>query len=209
MAHIIKTIFLSGPAGHLESLLEKPHDSVRIEQAVVLCHPHPQHGGTMHNKVMYRLARAARKSGSAVLRFNFRGVGTSSGFYDEGQGEQDDLRAALHHMQDQYPEVKLIVGGFSFGARVALRVCCSFPGIEKIISVGTPVEHGNWSFLAQCYCPKHFIQSTQDEYGSRQVLEQVYYSAAKPKKLTWVLANDHFFKDALDDMESSACSAYT
>lgn len=207
MAHRLQSPLLHGPAGKLEALLEEPPDLDRLRGAAVLCHPHPQYGGTMHNKVMYRLARGARRAGSVVLRFNYRGVGASTGVYDGGRGEQDDLRAALRYMKDRYPGLPLTAGGFSFGSRLALRVGCSDPEVSRIVPVGLPVDRGDFGFLAKCVCPKHFIHSTQDEYGSRASMERVYGAAAGPKALTWVEAQDHFFRNALGDLEAAACRA--
>ncbi|MCY4187213.1 MAG: alpha/beta hydrolase [Bryobacterales bacterium] len=207
MARKLQSISLGGPAGRLEALLEEPEAPSRIERSVVLCHPHPQHGGTMHNKVVFRMARAARSRGAAVLRFNFRGVGTSSGSYDGGLGEQDDLRAAMQYMRERYAGRALSVGGFSFGSTVSLRVCCGDAGIERVIAVGTPVNRGGTSFLTACGCPKHFVHSTRDEYGSRSNMERVFAMAGPPKQLTWVEASDHFFAGALDGLEDAVRQA--
>lgn len=203
MARKLKSILIAGPAGRLEALLEEPVSTERIQRTVVLCHPHPQYGGTMHNKVVYRMAKAARADGALVLRFNFRGVGASTGIYDGGRGEQDDLRAAMHFLRDRHLGVPLIAGGFSFGARVSLAVCCSDPLVDRVVAVGTPVVRGDFGYLANCSCPKHFIHSTNDEYGPRESLGQVVKSAAEPKSITWIEAADHFFTDALDEMESA------
>lgn len=207
MARKLQSFFLSGPAGRLESLLEEPDPNQKIINAVVICHPHPQFGGTMHNKVVYRMARAARNNGSAVLRFNFRGVGTSSGTYDGGLGEQDDLRAAMLYMRERHPGVPLLVAGFSFGARIALRVCCRDAMADRIILVGTPVNNGDWTMLRTCNCPKHFVHSVRDEFGSREKLEQVFASSGEPKSITWVRSRDHFFSDALESLESTVRKA--
>src|SRR6185503_8974136 len=94
MARRIETHFLAGPAGRLEALLEEPENGEPV-QAALVCHPHPQHGGTMHNKVVYRTARGLRRSGAVVLRFNYRGVNLSEGAYAQGEGELDDARVAL------------------------------------------------------------------------------------------------------------------
>ena len=203
MARTLRSTSLAGPAGPLEALLDEPKSSSRIGRAVVVCHPHPQYGGTMHNKVVYRMARGARRAGAAVLRFNFRGVGASSGTYDAGRGEQDDLRAAMRYMQERHPGVPLVVGGFSFGSRVSLRVCCSESSVDRVIAVGLPVNRGDFSFLGHCACPKHFIHSTQDQYGSRRNLELVLEAAAEPCGVTWIDARDHFFSDALDALEEA------
>lgn len=201
MTRTLQSIFIPGPAGQLEALLEEPQETPRIERAVVFCHPHPQYGGTMHNKVVYRMARAARGNASVVLRFNFRGVGTSSGTYDGGRGEQDDLRAALRFMQERYPGTPIVLGGFSFGSRTALEVCCGEPAVDRLIAAGTPVNRGDFSYLSHCSCPKHFIHSLRDEFASRSSLERVLEIAAEPTSVTWVDAKDHFFSDALDTLE--------
>ena len=139
-----------------------------------------------------------------MLRFNFRGVGQSAGGYDEGEGEQDDLRAAIGYMNDRHPGLPLAVAGFSFGSRVALRVCCGDGRIARVVAVGTPVFRHDWSYLAHCSCAKYFLQSTRDEYGSREQLEAVVAAAAGPKRVEWIEAADHFFADALDELEEAA-----
>ena len=118
MARRIETLNLDGPAGKLEALLEEPDDREPVE-AVLVCHPHPQHGGTMHNKVVYRIARGLRHSGSVVLRFNYRGVNLSQGEYDHGIGETEDARAALAFLRTRYPALPYSMAGFSFGSRIA------------------------------------------------------------------------------------------
>lgn len=209
MPRLLQSEFIAGPAGKLEALLEAPEDDSRIERAAVICHPHPLYGGTMHNKVVFRVAKAARRAKAVVLRFNFRGVGQSAGTHDEGVGEQDDLRAALAYLADRYAGLPLIAAGFSFGSRVALRVACGDPRIERVIAAGTPVDRGDWSFLNHCGCAKFFIHSTNDEFGQRAGMEAAYASAAKPKSLAWVEAADHFFAGALDEFEDAAFEAFT
>jgi hypothetical protein len=163
----------------------------------------------MHNKVVFRLAKAARRASAVVLRFNFRGVGQSAGSHDEGAGEQDDLRAALAYVSGRYPGLPLAAAGFSFGARIALRVACGDPRVERAVAAGVPVSRGDWSFLKHCGCAKAFVHSTNDEYGERSILEAAYASAAGPKSLAWVEAADHFFVNALDEFEDAAFEAFT
>jgi alpha/beta superfamily hydrolase len=123
MPRRIESLMLNGPAGRLEALLEEPEEREPVEAALV-CHPHPQHGGTMHNKVAYRLARGLRKAGSVVLRFNYRGVNLSEGHYAQGEGEIEDARSALSFLRHRYPELPFTLAGFSFGARIVLRLGC-------------------------------------------------------------------------------------
>lgn len=207
MARRLQSIPLTGPSGPIEALLEDPEEPERIRQAVALCHPHPLYGGTMHNMVLYRLARAARKAGACVMRFNFRGIGASAGSYDGGRGEQDDLRAVLRYMKDRYSGLPLTAGGFSFGAVVAARVSCLDPDVERVLAVGLPANNLATSLLSHCGCPKHLIHSTCDEHGTRANLERLYAAASEPKKLTWIEAQDHFFSDALDELETVAGAA--
>src|SRR5258708_701647 len=164
MARRIESLFAAGPAGKLECLLEEPEDQHPREAALV-CHPHPQHGGTMHNKVVYRIARGLRRSGAAVLRFNYRGVNLSEGAYAHGEGELDDARAALHFLRGRYPKLPLTLAGFSFGSRIALRLGCERAGARRIIAVGFPTVYQDRSLLEGCTVPKVFIQSTRDEFG--------------------------------------------
>ena len=128
---------IPGPIGNLESIFEFPSDG-EILGAAVVCHPHPQHGGTMHNKVAHTLARAFVRSGFAVLRFNFRGTEGSEGEFDHGAGELDDALAAMQWIQDQQPDVPLWLAGFSFGAAIAVRAAVAMP-VAGLISVAPAI----------------------------------------------------------------------
>ena len=201
MARRIETFFLSGPAGKLEALLEEPEESAPVEAALV-CHPHPQHGGTMHNKVVYRLARGLRATGCAVLRFNYRGVNLSEGEYAHGEGEAEDARVALVELRRRYPALPVVVGGFSFGSRVALRVARDEASVGRAIAVGFPTTYPNRDYVYDVKIPKYFIQSTNDKYGPRLEFTDFYDSLPEPKHLDWVESLDHFFKDNLDGYEA-------
>jgi uncharacterized protein len=188
-----------GPEGKLEALLEEP-EQMAPREACLVCHPHPLFGGTMHNKVVYRLARGLRRSGSVVLRFNFRGVGRSEGEHAHGFGEVNDARAALAWLRDRYPGLPFAVAGFSFGARVTLKLCESGEP-NRLIAVGFPTREADASHLATCSVPKIVVQSTQDEFGPRAELEILFERFQEPKRLIWVEAEDHFFRGALDRLE--------
>ena len=197
----IESHLLDGAAGKLECLLEEPEEELR--EACLVCHPHPLYGGTMHNKVVYRMARALRRSGSVVLRFNFRGVGKSQGSHDHGAGEFEDARILLDWLRSRYPELPFSTAGFSFGSRIASRVGCSLNDTNRTILVGFPTSNGGFEHLKTCYVPKVFIQSTNDQYGPRTQLESLYASFAEPKQIQWIEASDHFFQDGLDELEES------
>jgi hypothetical protein len=200
VARKIESLFLEGPAGRLEALLEEPDDAAPREAALV-CHPHPQHGGTMHNKVVYRIARGLRSAGAVVLRFNYRGVNLSEGEYAHGEGELEDARAALAYLRGRYPGLPFTLAGFSFGSRIALRLGC--PGIDarRVIAVGFPAEYKNRSSLEGCTVPRVFVQSTHDQYCPVSELESLVASLPEPKKLVLVEAADHFFAGALHELE--------
>jgi alpha/beta superfamily hydrolase len=202
MPRRIETLFLAGPAGKLEALLEEPEDVEPVEAALV-CHPHPKHGGTMHNKVVYRLARGLRKSGCVVLRFNYRGVNLSEGEYGNGIGETEDARVALGELAVRYPHLPLMTGGFSFGSRVALRLTSQEVAVRRVIAVGFPTVYSERKFVYDVNVPKFFVQSTQDQYGPRPDLEAFYNTLPEPKQIEWIDAADHFFSHALDAYEAA------
>lgn len=201
MPRTIESLFLAGPAGRLEALLEEPENDAPTEVALV-CHPHPQHGGTMHNKVVYRIARALRRSGAAVLRFNYRGVNLSEGAYAQGEGELDDARVALAHLRGRYPHLPVTLAGFSFGSRIVLRMGCEV-SVRRVIAVGFPTAYQDRSFLDGCEAFRIFIQSTHDQFGPVAELEAIFGRLAEPKQLVWVDAEDHFFAGSLDELEKA------
>src|SRR5947209_14391817 len=201
MARRIETFFIAGPAGRLEALLEEPEDRQPAGAALV-CHPHPKGGGTMHNKVVHRIARGLRKTGIVALRFNYRGVNLSDGRYDEGRGELDDASTALAELRLRYPDLPVTVAGFSFGSRIALRLAGQESGIQKVIAVGFPTSIPDHDYVYSVALPKYFIQSTNDEFGPREPFTQFYASLPEPKHLDWIEAADHFFRDGLDQFEA-------
>ena len=202
MARRIESLMLAGPAGALEAILEEPEDSPAQSLALV-CHPHPLFGGTMHNKVVYRLARGLRRSGAAVLRFNFRGVGRSQGEHAHGAGEVDDARVALDWLRARFPDMPYMLAGFSFGSRVILRLGCSTGDSSHLLAAGFPAAHGEAAFLESCPSPKIFIQSTRDEFAPVPQMEALFERIAEPKQLVWIEAQDHFFQGNLDQLEET------
>lgn len=204
MPRRIESHLIAGPAGQLEALLEEPEQIDPVE-ACLVCHPHPLYGGIMHNKVVYRIARGMRKAGAVVLRFNFRGVGSSEGVHDEGRGEMEDARAALAFLRERYPALPYSLAGFSFGSRMILRLGCSLPQTvpARLIAVGFPTRMGSFDFLSACSVPKYFIQSTNDEHGPRQELESAFERFAAPKSLEFIEAGNHFFEGSLDRLEQA------
>jgi len=206
VARRIESHFVSGPAGSLEALLEEP-DGQTPRMAAVVCHPHPLYGGTMHNKVVHRIARGLRRAGLVVLRFNFRGAGRSEGAHAHLAGEIEDARAALAWLRARYPALPFALAGFSFGARVISSLGCSLQDARWLMAAGFPTDFGDAGYLETCRVPKIFIQSTNDQYAPRAEMEALYGRIAEPKRLIWVESADHFFAGGLEELEEQVRSA--
>ena len=190
--------------GRLEAILRAPPDAVA---AAVVCHPHPLYGGTMNNNVVYRAAKALVDGGVAALRFNFRGVGGSTGRYAEGIGEEDDARAALAWLGAQFPALPLWIAGFSFGARVGLTVGAASPEVKKLLGIGLALEMFDYTFLTTCAKPKAILQASDDEYGGRGPIETAVGAMAEPKRLWIIEGASHLFPGHLDPFEAAAGEA--
>ena len=185
----------------MEALLEEPEEGAP-RLAALVCHPHPLYGGTMHNKVVYRMARGLRRAGAAVLRFNFRGVGLSEGRHGRLTGEIEDARAALAWLRRRYPDLPFALAGFSFGALAITRLGCETAGARWLMAAGFPTRFGSTEYLEGCSTPKVFIQSANDQFGPRPELEALYARFAPPKRLIWMEAADHFFAGGLEEFEA-------
>ena len=190
--------FFEGPAGRIEGILREA--APPVSRAAIVCHPHPLFGGTMHNKVVFRIARVFQEAGFAVLRFNFRGTGRSAGTHDDGRGEQDDLRAAITFIEQQYEGAKIWLAGFSFGSAVMLRAACSDGRIRALVAAGAPVSKYDFSHLVHCDRPKLFVQGALDEYGPPAELTRFVDKLDEPKTLKIIAGADHFFEGHLDEI---------
>jgi len=198
----IERTVLAGSAGPLEAVLEwLPATQPRM--AALVCHPHPLFGGTMHTKIVFRAAKAALSVGLPTLRFNFRGVGRSAGAFDEGDGERDDVRAALDFLSGRFPALPLVLMGFSFGSWVGLAVGATDARVAALVGLGVPVGSSDMSFLAGVTKPKLIVQGTQDVYGPRQRVEQLYATLAPPKSIAWIDGADHFFTGKLGEAHAA------
>jgi alpha/beta superfamily hydrolase len=206
----IRSLFLDGPAGRLEALLNAGADNTT--QAAVVCHPHPLFGGTLHNKVVFHTMKALNGFGFPVLRFNFRGTGLSEGEHDQGNGEVEDVRTALDWLDAEY-HLPLIFAGFSFGAAVGLRAACADARVRGVIGVGTPIgpvvsdsevpRTYTFDFLQDCAQPKLFVSGARDQFGPRAKLEALVASMPEPKKLVLIDGADHFFEGRLRELRET------
>lgn len=206
----IKSLFLEGPAGRLEALLNTGAENAT--HAAVVCHPHPLFGGTLHNKVVFHTMKALNSFGFPVLRFNFRGAGLSHGEHDHGNGEVEDVLTALNWLDEEF-HLPLLFAGFSFGAAVGLRAACPDARVQALIGVGVPAipvaadtetpRVYTFDFLRECSKPKLFVSGARDSFGPRAKLEALVASAAEPKKLVVIEGADHFFEGRLRELRDA------
>jgi alpha/beta superfamily hydrolase len=202
-AHESRSLFLEGPAGRLEAILWKPPGNVKPPLVALVCHPHPLFGGTLHNKVVYQVAKSLDSLGLPVLRFNFRGAGMSGGKHDHGNGEQDDVRVTLDFLAAQFGGVPLLLAGFSFGCWVGLSVGCADHRVTELIALGTPVNGTDFSFLHACEKRKLFVHGAKDKFGDVNKVEALVESLPGEKHLVVVPSADHFFAGKLDQLDQA------
>jgi alpha/beta superfamily hydrolase len=198
---------IPGPSGPLEAILDEPaatrgvnpHGLLErgqdggLRAAVVLAHPHPQYGGTMHTRVIFHTAKAFSRIGCAVLRFNFRGTGASAGAFDNGKGEMDDFRAALDFMHQRHPEAPLWAAGMSFGAWIALASGVRDPRVSTLLGIAPPLSRYDFDEVGKSPKAKFFIQGERDELCALKTMQEFYARAAEPKELVVIDAADHLF----------------
>ena len=190
-----QSISVAGPVGRLEAIVEIPLDGAAIGAAVV-CHPHPQHGGTMHNKVVHTLARTFVRMGFAALRFNFRGTGASDGEFDDGIGELDDAFAAIAWMRNEHVDGSLWLGGFSFGAGIAVRAALESP-LNGLVTVAPAVGRFANELHGQPNCPWLIVQGDQDELVDIADTIEWINSLNPGPELLVISGAEHFFHGKL------------
>ncbi len=170
--------------------------------AALLCHPHPLYGGTMNNRVIYRVGKGAVEAGFAALRFNFRGVGASTGSYDKGAGERKDAAALMEWLKQRYPHLPLALVGFSFGAWVGLQVACHDPRVQALVGLGVPLNSYDFEFLIDNDKPSLYIVGTRDEFCPRDQMELLARRLPQTSAVSWVEGADHFFTHQVDQVQS-------
>lgn len=198
-------LFIPVTHGRLEAILKEPRTVATHGVALVL-HPHPLGGGTMHNKVVFRAASALNDAGLISLRINFRSVGQSTGDHDEGRGELEDVRAALSYLAETFPDQPITLCGFSFGARVGLEVGISDDRVRRMISIGTPVDKYDFSFLEACDKPILFVHGDRDEFGSMTRLQELVgriQGHNQAVAVQVIKGSGHFFEGHLDELKQA------
>ncbi len=196
-------LMLPSQGVELEALLMLPENE-RYPTAAIICHPHPLYGGSMHSKVVVTASHAFLDMGIPSLRFNFRGVGKSSGKYDNGIGELEDVRAAMGYMAEKGE--KLIIAGHSFGAWMGMKAGCEDPRVKLMIGIGTPVNFVNMDFLRDCLKPRLFVHGTVDRLISVEKVEELCAALPEPKKLVKIEDADHFFTGKLKELSETVKS---
>lgn len=196
---------IPGPSGPLEALIDAPAGPVRA--AAVFAHPHPQYGGTMHTKVVFRGAKALARIGCEVIRFNFRGVGQSAGEFDRGPGEMADFRAAIDFMAGRHPGLPIWAAGMSFGSWVALETGADDDRVSLLLAIAPPVDRYDFARVRGSAKPKFVIHGESDDLVAVQDVWRFYGELAEPKELVVIDAADHLFDgrasevaDAIEDL---------
>ncbi len=193
----LKSVSFQGPAGRLEGLWKEA--SGRVLGSAVFAHPHPLHGGTLHNKVVYRASQALASAGYGTLRFNFRGVGQSQGRYDGGRGETDDFRAALDEAERR-GGVPIVAGGFSFGSAAAVRAIAGDGRVRALIAAGLPLAVEEGAGLPRPGVPALYVTGERDTFGPPALLEEFVGDAGS---IVIIPGADHFFEGKLPQFEDT------
>jgi len=198
---VTEKLAIEGPVGKLEAILERPGEGA-LEGAAVVCHPHPQHGGTMHNKVAHTLARAFVRSGFETLRFNFRGTEGSEGQYDDGIGELDDALAAVEFMRARHGAYPLWLAGFSFGAAIAVKAGVA-THIDGLVSVAPAISRFAAGLASQPECPWLIIQGDADELVDVEETVTWVDSLEPGPELLIINGAEHFFHGRLTELRQA------
>jgi hypothetical protein len=183
-----------GPSGKLEAILERPDGTDNPRAAAIVCHPHPKHGGTMKNTVVYRTARALRTAGLVTLRFNFRGVEGSTGVHHGDDGEEHDAYEALRWLAHEYPGCELWAAGFSFGARTVAGLAEWQERVARVICIALPVKIYEISGFDRIDQPVYCLFGGKDEFGTLADLNARYPDLPENFELDEIEGADHFFR---------------
>lgn len=196
-------LFIPASHGKLEAILKKPKDDVK--GVALVCHPHPLGGGTMHNKVVFRAAAGLVDAGLVTLRFNFRGVGASTGEHD-GTSETQDVSDTLDYLSENYPNQPITLAGFSFGSRIGTEVGMTDKRVVRLISIGTPVDkYDDYEFLENLRKPILFVHGDKDEFGALENVKKLVAKVAEntDAELIYFENCGHFFDEHLNELRNA------
>ena len=197
-------VIINGPEGRIEG--RYLHSQEPSAPVALMLHPHPQHGGTMNNKVVYSMYQSFVARGFSTLRFNFRGVGRSQGSYTGGEGELSDAATALDWLQTYNPNAKYCwIAGFSFGAWIAMQLMMRRPEINGFIAIAPPASIHDFSFLAPCPASGLIVHGGDDDIIPEESVAKLADKLGKQKNITIdynvVKGCDHFFRNHLEAMD--------
>lgn len=207
MTRRLERLELAGPVGHLEALWTLPLTPGR--GSALVCHPHPQYGGTMHTKAVYRTARAFLDAGCCVLRFNFRGVGRSAGRFDSGRGELDDARAALDWLRQRNPQQPIFLAGFSFGSYIALRLAEERDDVYARVALGVPLDLFDFDFLEPDPRPLLLVSGGRDPFSPSERLRSLGARLGGATQVTVLPGAGHLLLEALPQLHDAVQSFAT
>ena len=195
--------FIPGPVGRLEALLWMPKDGASPRAAAVVCHPLPTAGGTMDNNVVFRVARGLQHAGLAVLRFNFRSAGASEGVHDGTGAEEGDVRAALDHLEREFPGLDLWAGGFSFGSRTVGSLARSEPRIRRVALIAPPAKAYDCRFIREIPQPTLIVHAEHDEFGTPGDFDASVGPLPANFERIVIPGVEHFFRGATPELEAT------
>jgi hypothetical protein len=193
------SLMIPSESVQLEARLREPKGIPR--GAVVVCHPHPVYGGTMDNRVVYHAAKAAAETGFVALRFNFRGVGRSTGQYDQGMGEKEDVAGVIRWLEKEYPALPLALIGYSFGAWVGLQVGYASRRVRALLGLALPLDLYDFEFLAANSKPALYIMGTRDEFCSQENLDRLAHRLPAASSVYQIEGAEHFFTGQVEVVE--------
>lgn len=195
--------FIPGPVGRREALLWMPKDGAAPRAAAVVCHPLPTAGGTMDNNVVFRVARGLQHAGLAVLRFNFRSAGASEGVHDGKGAEEGDVRAALDHLEREFPGLDLWAGGFSFGSRTVGSLARSEPRIRRVALIAPPAKAYDCRFIREIPQPTLIVHAEHDEFGTPGDFDASVGPLPANFERIVIPGVEHFFRGATPELEAT------
>jgi alpha/beta superfamily hydrolase len=190
--------------GHLEAIIKEPAGDRR--GVGLVCHPHPLGGGTMHNKVVFRAAAGLLDAGLTTARFNFRGVGASTGEYGDVTGGKKDVTDVLDHLKMEYPGEQITLAGFSFGSRTGMEVGMADDDVVRLVSIGSPVDkYGDYEFLTEVKKPILFVHGDRDQFGAVDNIRRLVDGISKDNDTELVVIENcgHFFDEHLDELRDT------
>jgi uncharacterized protein len=201
---------IQGPAGRLEARLDRPSGAARA--VAVVASPHPKRGGTMLDKVVYQATQGFVRAGCAVLRFNYRGAGTSDGEFSDGPGEMDDYRAALDAAAREFPGLPIWAAGYSFGAYIAMNTGAADPRVTQLVGIGTVIDDKyDYAAVRATDKPKFLLHGGLDERSTARSIRKFYGELPEPRELVVIDDADHYFDghasevaDAIEDLLADA-----